>query len=801
METSRLFPRTQAAFLGKVVLLVFFLVGMISMLHAQDTLPPMKLLLDSLDDKQKSEKFIQRLVQPFKFKANRDSAERKRIYEYLKVLITAEDLQIDSTTIEEVSKELHQLAKSIAQNAGNDSALASSTSLLEAEFKRMLVNLDSKAGQTTIDSIQLQLRSVLQGMMDSTDQEALTVQKEITEKLAMIQKVQFACGMDQVKSYDAVLGDSIRVVYQKCLSTSIRVFGWYTDTQANPKEVNLNYLSDLIFKGYELSSDGTAKNPGALIGIFQGTAMQEAKKMRRNISLSVYSESPTELSAFLKSSGSQEKFFTELATLIRAHRLDGVNFYFDQINSADQMAFSAFLVELRKRVMEINAQFLITLSLPPIRIRSDVSRAIAYDFESLVPVVDFFLVHTNNLNVPESKVPFASSPLFQNPKVDRGSIEQSMGIYANQSIPASKLVLTLGYTGISWPVRNFTDRYQGMGTGERYTLSKVQQLISSGTDATVDVYGFDPEQASPYYNYSSGSSFRQLWYEDGVSHFKKYTWALDRGLGGVALWGLGESAGTSELWDALGASLVKVDSVVLSKVVLETDSLNLIGKLKLFWNDLQWASANDIYIQNSQLSDLMYCEYKIFSASLSDSLALRNVSVQNLADGLDLGSDSLKQMKLKDLILLKGGISDFWAKRQGDFNSGDIEANTVANDLVCACLIKRWDFYSSIFIKLTIGLFLMTALMIAVLVFMIVKVGDGWQWRGIVTIAVLVLSVLSLISGLFSLFLNGHVNVFGVGSEAVDLWFLILILVSGIFMGVVLNRVQNKRKYRKKNLP
>lgn len=796
------FFRLPVSCFHKTVMVTAFLCLGCFHLWAQETISPAKLKLDSLSLKDSIDKsLLQRLIQPIRFKDNRETKERQRIFDFLKVLITENDLQIDSATVSEITEELIAQAKNIAVNQNANSALSDKNKLLAAEIQQALQVLDSKAPKSKIDSIQSQLQSVLQGMMNETDKNGLAIQKEITSKLEELQKVQYSCESENVKVWEVDYQDSLRITYQKCLKTSVRVFGWQSsEKSAEYKSYNLNYISDLIIYGFEIGGKGEIKNSKQLDLLLNGGSIKLAIQAKKTVSLSIYSKSETELSQFLGNSYSQNAFLSTIKTLIKKYSIGGININFEKVKSSDQNKLTQFIASLNEELTSENPDFLLTMSLPAINVKSIITSVNNYEFSQLVSLIDYFLIDTDKLNVPSSKAPFSPSPLYTNPKVNRGSIEATMGFYSNGKIPISKLVMTLGYGGISWPVPDFLGNSKALRSGESLNFRTIQEDFVTGGDTTLNaVYGFDAEQTSPYYNYEKKGEFRQLWYEDGISLYLKAQWALGKGLGGVAIEGLGQDEGYTEMWDAIGASLVYVDSVVLKQELIKQKKLGVFQYLAIFQDDLEWASANDVYIEKSELGPEMYCEYKIFKEKLSGSKLSENSYYKSLVDKLMLSPDTT--ISLKEMILMSAGVSDVWSKRL-DYNMFiDPYDNFLKDDLECACLVSRWDTYTGIFKIATlviIGVFILIALF---LIYMVIRVGDDWRYRGLFTVIAIGLGILCLISGFFTLFLNGNFTMFGVGSEAVALWFLLLILIFGIGIGVLLNKVNNRRKLRSKDLP
>ena len=187
-------------------------------------------------------------------------------------------------------------------------------------------------------------------------------------------------------------------------------------------------------------------------------------------------------------------------------------------------------------------------------------------------LADYFLIQTDKIKLLNDEFPGPPSPLFKLEKGRSQSIESTLDYYCNGKIPLGKMVMTVSYWGITWPVSDFMEGSKADGLGKYMSFKEIKEYLRDLENFDkVPVYGFDTIMGSSYFQYFEKGKMNILWFEDENSLYQKYNYALDQRLGGVAIWGLGYDEGYVELWDALGAAMVKVDTVIVSKKPLESE--------------------------------------------------------------------------------------------------------------------------------------------------------------------------------------------------------------------------------------
>ena len=714
---------------------------------------------------------INKIIQPIRFHENKIKRERERMVTLIRKLAKEGDMSIDSATVEAIVNDLISLTANLA-------ATQDTTVRLQDEIDQAILDLNTKAPRLLVDSIQVQLGNVLQGLLDDSKAENVAARKELLAKLTALRQIQFSCGSEEVPVFQATIGDTLQVDYQKCLSAQTRIFGWHLATAKDRyQNYNLNYLTDLVLYGFELAASGKENNPKTLAGLLEGGILEKNQGYGKSVSLSVYSNSTAVVSTFLNESAAQEQFLSRIKELISSYKLQGINIYFGDIQAKDSKKFSAFIKQLKTELTNDGQSLVLTISVPPIANRRSLAQANVYEFAVLNPLVDFYLVQTQNLNITETRIPFVQSPLYPDQLNSRGSIEGTMAFYSNGKVPVGKLVMTVGYQGISWPMPDFVpdSRATGFGTVRDYKTIR-QTLVSTVGLPEGAVLGYDPEQVAAYLNYGTLGNLRQVWYDDAKSLVEKYKWGMDNSTGGVAIWGLGDDDGYTELWDALGATLIRIDSVVVSSKSLlpeTSQTLTLKEYLWTYMQDIQWAGLNDIYIGDpNKKPEPNYCYFDPYP-----------------------DRDSLQR------LAKEYGVTDFWQKRSEFAKYDTTEYYSIDSYQDCVCMVGRWNRYAEVNGIATLVLFGFTVLGFAILLLGIRKHGDDWTLRGVFTGICIGLGLLSLVALFFSMFFNTQVGFIGAGSSEVTIWVLILIFALGIAAGLAINRLRMAKKFAHRDLP
>jgi hypothetical protein len=767
-----------------------------------------------------------RLIHPFR--KERLQKEQNRIIELIKKY-----LKVNPSTAEGISRELMRLTnnQTIFENYNdlNDKNLRELESKIqEIIYKQLEAGIKSEAQKESIESLTVEMASLLQGIEDGLNKEKATTKEEIRKKLDPIRSVDFKYNSSRPSSRgESKISDSTKIL----LNPKMKIFGWH-DSNLKPDKVDeyhFDFLTDIIYSGYTLSFNAIGdliQFPKSLIK--DRFLISQSRNSGVSLSFSVFSNSPKDISSFLKNNEPQTALIENLKSLYKSNSIGGVNIYFKNMPIKERNNFSAFVQDLRNEFSK-DKSFLITISLPAIANPEDKNISKIFDFSSLIANVDYFLIHTEKLKPVNPQIPGPPSPLYSSEGKDYGSIESSLDYYNSAKIPSSKLVMTVTYSGLIWDE-------DGIEEVEKIGLIKIRDYFEDWQSSEADIFpGFDPIQQSPYINYQDKGRGKQLWFEDDISLYNKYQYMVDRSLGGVAIWDMVSEENNLLLWNALGASLLKVDSISIKKEPIEKSTW--VDYLRLYVSDLMWAAPNDIEIdtlanslkRQKEIDRERYCIWDLFktndrlySSFLKDSTKLTS------DDLVDLGVKRNTILTAEDssiLISARTDIIDYliemrkvhWKDLHNINNPNYVKKYSQSNKNYlpwvkyetfvdsadhCTCLAIRWENYAQLHLKISIGFLFASLLIFAFVFWKTMRRGEeGFPNKALIQNIAIVLFLVSVLVFLGYLYFDIHFTYFGAASDDVPIWVLALILIFGFGLGAVYRKIIMERKYAKRDLP
>ena len=538
MDLNKSFHIGQLKRAGIALLLLTMTFGV--SIKAQDSLikpVPIHLSVDK-DFDVRDTGLIKKIGKIFRFKENRNRKERERMYHYVKELVKDGELKVDTTNVEELVKLLVQLQDSLNS--------------LGPEERFEISSINQQVLQRIIETFREE--SFMNEQFGN-----LSINRE---RLKTLRKVESKCQCFIENELNKRKKDST------CLQPVTNIIGWHQTGQDLPFEnYNYNYLSSINLYGYQLAADGSMKNPEVLEEINE--VIDLAKRRCTKTFLTIYNSSPKEVSAFLRNQKSQYDFIENLLELISKEGIDGINFYFEAIPKVDRNAFTEFVHIFRKKSYSKFGAFPIIITLPAVYDDNSRELVYAFDFQVLNTLVDFFIVRTDrliNLTTRDKAGPL--SPLFRNEANGYGTMQSTADFYTNGNIPSWKLIMSVSYLGVVWPMNNEMEKLEYTGI-TKPRLIQYKEIVGRYLNNNLQLAGnlqqrLDTVQAAAFINVGNqenNSDYQQIWYENPRSLDLKYNWVLNNKLGGVSIIGLGYDDGYTELWDILGISLVSIEKV------------------------------------------------------------------------------------------------------------------------------------------------------------------------------------------------------------------------------------------------
>ncbi|WP_372948280.1 glycosyl hydrolase family 18 protein [Mariniphaga sp.] len=753
-------------------ILLFIVAFQFEMAKAQDSIAPATVVIDTTLSFGKGDlNFIQKIIQPIKFRNNRNRNEKERIYNFMQNLVEKGKLKVDSATVYDIMDQLDTITM-------NSATISKSIDAIVTNY-----NLDKKASKEIIDSLKMQIETVIQEIVIK-DKESKAKQELLNRNndfLKQIREIQFSSdlGTDEPDS----LADKKNQI-RKRLTTKTNVIGWHNPwNKTEYLNYNYSYLSAINLYGYEIGANGRIRNLQDLAEFQKpGGVIDLAHRKNCDVHLTIYSKLPAVINQFLNNEVAKKTFLNELDAIISDQKLTGVNIYFDFINSSDRHVFLQFIRDVRQFLNSRNDLIQLNISIPAVKDDESLFKIGAFNFFELNQLVDYYFVLTDELTSVNNNIALTPSPLYNSDKYGQRTIESTVNFYSNGKIPISKLIVTLSYLGIEWNVEDFAGITVKGNAGKQLKYNEIVERYKNNQklERTIDE-GIDSSQVAAYLNISVPSTYeqgkfnkKQVWYENSNSLYQKYNWVLENNLGGVAIRGLGYDDGYSELWDVLGISFVTIDSV-----------------------------ANKT--ENEKVQEFCPCLYD----SLKNTTLENSMEVLEITNWKEVWSHFQHYKRINpDSSYLKIFAADYRLAEISDLRyaknvpyTGD-DKTILENMEACWDLISRWYVYSRILFGITL-LFGLMAVFINFSRNFLYRFQLGGVTIQVILIATFWLSVIiALLSLLLGLFLEPDLDSIGAGNQGEsNFWILIQAAIIGIVLGIIFKSSIIKNKYKQKNQP
>jgi spore germination protein YaaH len=725
---------------------------------------PATILLDStLSFKNDSLNLIKKIIQPFKFRDNRNRKEMNRVYQFMLGLVKKGELNIDSATVDDIMLQLDTITSLNQLNTQSIDTIIARNDLYK------------KASKVVIDSIKIQMGAIVKQVEDNNklENEKPEPQNINRDYLQQLKDVQYANSTQSLQPDSLNQGNDLNYI-DVTLKPRINIVGWYTTNNQNEYlNYNYNYLSVINLNGYELTPGGKMGNPKTIREFEKtGGIIEYATQKNCPVHLTVFSKNSGIISRFLNDSIAQQTLVDELNSLINKDNLKGINIYFDGIQNTNRNLFTGFVKKLRQNLNKDSVK--LNLTIPAVRNNRSLSEISAYNFSALNSFVDYYMVLTDNLTSLYNKKALIYSPLYNSDGYGQRTIESTINFYSNGKIPLSKLMVTLSYMGIEWPVDDFLGTVTANMTGRPIKYNSIINNYKNTQVAGRTVQaGFDTIQVAAYLNvsdlptYKNGKiSRKQVWFENSNSLFQKYNWILNNNLGGVAIRGIGYDNGYSELWDVLGTTLVKIDTVFYNVETLQEICPCIYDSIENLSNQLKISNWKELWKN--------YKDYKKANSDSTSWIIFRNDYNMAKEPNLEYFNTSITPNK-----------------------------KVLASKKDCVGLITRWYIYAYILFGIAVFFWLAARLVIMRRNYL-ERHNPGINKNTFIKIAPMFFTLAGLIFMLLGVYFEPKFDRIGAGNEGIsDFWFFVLAVIVGLILGVLLIfwRMREKNKYKNKNQP
>lgn len=225
----------------------------------------------------------------------------------------------------------------------------------------------------------------------------------------------------------------------------------------------------------------------------------------------------TLISAIVNDMESRDRLIENLVMTMQEKSYGGLDIDFEFIKAEDRDAFTEFVRVCTQRMHE--AGFQVSVALAPKT--SAMQRGLLYegkDYRALGEIADHVLVMTYEWGYTYGP-PMAVAPL----NMVRNVLE-----YAVTEILPEKISMGIPNYGYDWelPYERGITRARTIGN-----IEAVRIAVSRGVEIK-----FDEVAMTPYFNYDSGGTTHEVWFEDARSIQAKYDLIKELGLRGPGFW-------------------------------------------------------------------------------------------------------------------------------------------------------------------------------------------------------------------------------------------------------------------------
>lgn len=315
---------------------------------------------------------------------------------------------------------------------------------------------------------------------------------------------------------------------------------WAAELAAKPKEsIKLGWQYAQTTQQYEqniLSSNVNTLSPrwyfvgaaGEVANDTDSTLVAWAKKHNKKVWPMVGNRSDQAAThQMLSSSGARNTAITKLAAFVQKYDLDGLNIDFENVAPQDRTSLTAFIIELSKKLHNMNATLSIDVS--PDR---GTDWTDAFDYASLGEHADYVVLMGYDEHWGGSSVAGSNASL----DYDKAAIDKLLRL-----VPNEKVILALPFYNRDWDLR----KDGSVESSAFISFSQQNALIANYSIRPI----WNAKEGQYTATYVKNGVTHKMWVEDGRSLTAKYKLAVDARLAGLAYWYIGgESA---DIWSSM----------------------------------------------------------------------------------------------------------------------------------------------------------------------------------------------------------------------------------------------------------
>lgn len=530
-----------------------------------DTIPPASLTV--------KKSILKKIGDFLKFRSRADARWVARVKKVIDTLGLVASISAERDSI----LRIHMLANSLTDSSGvYYNTLLTLLNKIEKETAAQNGNSPPSADTGDTGGVST-MASDMQALADKI---ALRLSKTDQPDTASPSKVTYLAALSRIENsrvFTDTVGDTLRR-FRVTPKKRLQIYGFHNATlNATYAGYRFDHLSTLIYNGMIIQPDGKIDRNGW----DTARVIKDAEAAGISILANFVMSDRKKIISFLNSDSARSNFIqSALPLLKRYNTAGGANIVFDGLPPQEAGNFVNFITELRNSRGFGDSLYRLIVTLPV------TDRFHCFDLSALDKLADNFII---NFSTDKQHPPVGNGPVFPLTGGQENSIGTRISALTIAGINRSKLIIAIPYVGAAWKVSQATKT----GYFLHYLAYKdIRAKTGPGWESSVDPVTGAIAMDSLVAGGRGGDSLYRIWTDNENVLGKKYDYAVNSQLNGIAINALGDDAGYGELWDELAYKLLAPDTIPMRYALLPIPPKpgflgRLFDRLYLYWYIVQ----------------------------------------------------------------------------------------------------------------------------------------------------------------------------------------------------------------------
>lgn len=307
-----------------------------------------------------------------------------------------------------------------------------------------------------------------------------------------------------------------------------------------------SYITTLTYFGLTLDTDGSilrftkpgegepgwvSLNSGKMQTFFDQAAAKNVK-----LSLLMFLADDEKITNLLEDPDTHaQNMIREISPILKHYGFSDVNIDIENVSSASEsssLAFTQFLKSVKDDLKK-EGNYTLTADVTG----SDLVRKKLIDIPEVSKIVDYLVIMGYDYHYPGSSVTGPVSPLYGAGDIAEYDIDTAVNA-ALSILPPEKVILGIPLYGYEWETLKHDPRSAVIPmSGATVSNFRAEEIIKTCT--TCNYYYDELAQERYIISETPTHSYRQIFYPDRLATQAKVDYAIQKNIGGIALWALG----------------------------------------------------------------------------------------------------------------------------------------------------------------------------------------------------------------------------------------------------------------------